>query len=190
MSEKAGERLKFLIINGSPKKDGHTSSLTRSFIEAAEKYGVCEQVFLYEEELQPVTGELNLPLEKPSYLQEKILDSDVFIIATPTYWFNLPAVVKNFIDHLTILEDNNFMLEGKVAGCIAYSPEGGSVNVVQNLALVFNHMGIVIPPYCLIFDLGKETDWVERDIPLMAHSLYQQVMAQRKYGFNWEYETE
>jgi multimeric flavodoxin WrbA len=183
------ERIKFVVLNGSPKRDGHTASLVVRLMEAVEPYADCERIDLYEEMIPPVSGELDVPLGEPTPVQQKLLACDAFVLVTPTYWFNMPGVVKNFIDHLTVLEDNDFMLEGKVAGCIVYTPEGGGENILQNLAMVFNHMGIVVPPYCLVFDRGDKTQWVRDEIPLMVHSLCQQVNAQKNNSFHWNYEA-
>jgi multimeric flavodoxin WrbA len=160
--------------------------LAKTFAKAAGAYGECEQIMLCEENIPPVTGELDVKLGVPSRVQDALMECDAFVVVTPVYWFNMPGVVKNLIDHLTILEDNDFMLEGKVAGCIVYSPEGGEVNVLQNLAMVFNHMGITVPPYCLIFDRGHGEKWVGEDIPMMARSLAQQVGAQKEMKFRWD----
>lgn len=187
MANTTEEKYKLVVLNGSPKADGHTASMAAALMDAAAVFAECQRIDLYEEALPPVTGELDIPLGEPNSVQAKLLWCDAFVLVTPTYWFNMPAVVKNFVDHLTILEDNGFLLEGKVAGCIVYTPEGGGENILQNLAMVFNHMGIVVPPYCLIFDRGDGKKWVQEDIPLMAHSLFQQVRAQQAIGFNWDY---
>lgn len=176
----------FLAINGSPKADGHTASLLKEFVAATDPYGICHVVNLFDHTIPPVTGELGVPIRGLSPLHQMMLEADAFVLATPTYWFNLPGHVKNFIDHLTVLEDNGWLLEGKVAGCVAYSPEGGGVSVLENLAVVFNHMGITIPPYGLIFDRGQGEAWVQDDILRLARSLAQQVWAHRQMGFTWD----
>jgi multimeric flavodoxin WrbA len=184
--EATSQPIRFLALNGSPKKDGHTAQLLQTFAREAEKFGNCEVVDLIDHALPPVSGELGVPLGETTHLQQLMLEADAFVLATPTYWFNLPGQVKNFIDHLTVLEDDGWKLEGKVAGCLVYSPEGGGVNVLQNLAMVFNHMGVTVPPYGLIFDRGHGEDWVQEDIPRLAHSIAQQVRAHRQLGFHWE----
>ena len=81
------------------------------------------------------------------------------------------------------------MLEGKVGGFIVYSPEGGETDVLENLAMTFNQMGIVLVPYSLIFYRGSQDKWALDDVKLLAKSMIQQIQAQRKLQFNWDYDS-
>ena len=128
-------------------------------------------------------------LKKLNHFQKALVEADGFVIATPTYWFNEPGILKNFIDSLTPLEENGFMLEGKVGGFIVYSPEGGETDVLENLAMTFNQMGIVLVPYSLIFYRGSQDKWALDDVKLLAKSMIQQIQAQRKLQFNWDYDS-
>lgn len=152
--------IKILTINSSPKKGGQ-----------------------YEEDINPVDGRLGQKIHKLSRLQKLMIESDGFVIATPTYWFNMPGILKNFVDNLTILEENGWLLENKVAGIIVYSPQGGEIGVLSPLAITFNHMGVVIPPYGLIFYRGKIDEHALEDIKLLAKSIKRQVEAQRRSAF-------
>lgn len=179
--------MKILAINSSPKPDGKTASFLQTFIDAAKDQGMeVNKVNLYEEEIPHHSGELDKPLKELSKLQKKFVEADGFVIATPTYWFNVPGVLKNFIDHLTILEENGWQAEGKVAGIICYAPEGGELGVLGNLSVALNHMGIVIPPYGLIFYRGPQDSWAIPDIKLLAKSMAQQIKAQKELNFNWD----
>jgi multimeric flavodoxin WrbA len=183
--------IKLLAINCSPRLNGTTSSLLDLFIEEAKKQAKVEKINLHEHPLPFVTGEMELPIKELHYLQQKMVEADGFVIATPTYWFSAPAILKNFIEHLTILEENGWMLEGKVAGFIVYAPEAGEASVLQNLMLTFNHMGVTIPPYSTIFYRGVADDKLSKDrdpkedSKLLAHSLIQQINAQRQNNFTF-----
>lgn len=184
---KTTSSVKILAVNSSPQEKGHTVHLLNLFVESAEKLGAQVKRFdLYKEHIPPVTGELGKKSKKLSHLQKELVASDGFVIATPTYWFNEPGILKNFIDNLTPLEENGFLLEGKVAGFIVYSPQGGETEVLENLAMTFNQMGVTLPPYSLIFYRGvKEDDWAFDDSKLLARSMIQQIKAQRQTKFNW-----
>jgi multimeric flavodoxin WrbA len=179
--------LKILALNGSPKIDGRTAHMLSIFIKETAKLGAeVTLVNLYKEKIPQHSGELKQPLKKLSKLQQLMVDCDGFVIATPTHWFNLSSQVKLFIDHLTDLEDNDrWLLEGKVAGFIVYSPEGGEAPVLQNLSLTFIHMGVTLPPYSLIYYRGKQDTWVKKDLKLLAKSIIQQIQAQKASKFSW-----
>ena len=72
------------------------------------------------------------------------------------------------------------MLEGKVGGFIAFEPQGGGVEVLKNLAMTFNHMGVVIPPYSLIFYRGHQDNWAMQDIKLLARVMKAEIESQKK----------
>jgi multimeric flavodoxin WrbA len=185
------KKMKLLAINSSPKPHGTTASLLSIFEKEASKVAEVERVNLYDHPLPFVTGELDLPIQELNPLQQKMVDCDGFVIATPTYWFSAPAILKNFIENLTLLEENGWLLEGKVAGFIVYAPDGGEISVLQNLVLTFNHMGVTIPPYATIFYRGALDDELSKernpreDITLLAHSMAQQISAQQVKKFTF-----
>ena len=180
---------KLLAINSSPKESGHTAHLLKLFIDSAQALGAqVKKLDLYEEHIKPYSGILGKKLKKLNHFQKALVEADGFVIATPTYWFNEPGILKNFIDSLTPLEENNWMLEGKVAGFIVYSPEGGETEVLENLAMTFNQMGVAFPPYSLIFYRGPQDKWAIADSKLLAKSLIQQISAQKQLKFNWNYD--
>lgn len=187
MDQSTDKPIKILAINSSPKLNGKTASFLEVFVDEAGSKGVeVERIDLYKENIPPVSGELGKNIKQLSKLQEKYLAADGFVIATPTYWFNVPGVLKNFIDSLTILEENSWKTEGKVAGLIVYSPEGGELGILGNLAVAFNHMGITIPPYGMIFYRGEQDSWAIPDIKLLVKTMIQQIEAHKNLKFNWD----
>lgn len=173
--------MKILTINCSPKKDGNTSKLLKIFQNEAIKIGgEVVSINLYDEKEDFFDGKLNQEIKVLTKVQRLMTESDGFVIATPTYWFNTPAILKNFIDNLTPLEENNWMLEGKVGGFIVFEPEGGGAEVLKNLAMTFNHMGVAIPPYSLIFYRGKQDKWVFADLKLLARVMKAEIESQKK----------
>ncbi len=173
--------IKILTINCSPKKDGNTAKLLKIFQSEADRIGLeVVPINLYEEKEDFFHGKLDQKVKKLTRVQALMSKSDGFVIATPTYWFNTPAILKNFIDNLTPLEENNWMLEGKVGGFIVYEPQGGGVEVLKNLAMTFNHMGVAIAPYSLIFYRGRQDKWALADIKLLARVMKAEVEAQKK----------
>ncbi len=177
--------MKLLAINSSPKQNGQTVKLLNLFINRAKKLNVeVKRIDLYQEKIGHFSGELQT---KPKYsaLQKEMLECDGFVIATPTYWFNTPGILKDFIDNLTPMEENGWKLEGKVVGFIVYSPEGGETPVLQNLAMTFNQMGALIPPYGMIFYRGKMDSWAIEDCRDLADRLVQTITAIKGKQVNW-----
>lgn len=60
----------------------------------------------------------------------------------------MSGVMKDFIDHLTALENDGFKLEGKVAAFIAATKEneGGVEMAVMSMVTALAQMGVLIPP--------------------------------------------
>lgn len=179
--------MKLLAINASPKQTGTTAGLLQDFIKAAEKINIKVTPWqLYEHESVVHSGKISKDMERLSETQRQVLAADGFVIATPTYWFNVPGVLKNFIDSLTVLEENE-LLEGKVAGFIVYSPEGGEYGVLSSLLLPLNHMGVLFPPYSSIFYRGEQDTWVKQDIIDLAKRLQVLFEALQKGNVKWDH---
>lgn len=180
--------VRVLAINSSPKADGQTAKLLDIFTNEAKKLGLevtVRNLYELKDQIPPFDGQLNEPAREVKGIYREIVDCDGFVIATPTYWFNMPGILKSFIDHLTILEEGGWMLEGKAAGIITYSPQGGEMGVLVPLALTLNHMGVTLPPYSLIFYRGSQDQWALDDIKLLAKSIIQQIKAQQQNNFSW-----
>lgn len=176
-----------LTVNSSPKPNSKTEALLALFENNAKSLGAeIKRVNLYEEESTPVSGKLGKSTSPYNRLQQAVLACDGVVIATPTYWFNVPGILKNFIDNLTQLEEDDFLLEGKVAGFIVHSPQGGEIGALQAMALPLNHMGVVLPPYCCIFYRGPQDDWVEQDCKDLAKRMLVQIEAQKQLGMKWD----
>lgn len=177
--------MKLIAINASPKPDGQTAKLLNLFVDRAKVLQTeIKLIQLYKEKIEPFSGELKkkTPITP---IQKDLIEADGFVIATPTYWFNTPGILKNFIDNLTPLEENGFKLEGKVAGFIVYAPEGGEAPVLQNLALTFNQMGVLIPPYGMIFYRGEMDNWAIGDCKDLADRMIQTIGAIQEWKITW-----
>lgn len=163
-------------INASPKKKGTVAKLLSVFEVAANRLQIeTKRVDLYDYEFPPHTGNLKRwPLRYP-FIKD-IKKSDGMVIATPTYWFNMPGQLKNFIDVLTEYinwDENDVLLEDKLLGILAVAPGGGATSLLENLALTLNTMGMIILPYSLMFfgsqDLPENPNgWCRRHIRELA----------------------
>lgn len=160
-----GSKPLVLGINGSPHKDGNGVKFLKIALEQAKKEGATTQLvhLIDKKNLIPV-------LKK----------ADGVIFSTPTHWFNMSALIKEFIDSLTPLEYPDFPLEGKVAGFIATCEEDGGMQAIQAMMGPALHLGMVIPPYAGVFVnlnmVGKsEGEWMERDLALLGSNIVRMV---------------
>jgi multimeric flavodoxin WrbA len=96
----------------------------------------------------------------------KLENADRIIFGTPTYWFNMSALMKNLLERLTVTE-KGWTLEGKVAGFVATGDrqEDGAMIALSSMAAPVNHFGMVTFPYSMIYFRGASGPaWAERDI--------------------------
>lgn len=130
--------MKVLAIVGSPRKE-NTYKLVEAVVEAiAKKKNVeTELIHLVDFDIKHCsgcsdfcekTGECNIQ-DDMQKLYSKLKEADVFIIGTPTYYWNVTGLVKDFIDR-TIPLYHMESLKGKMGTAVAVSEEGG-----QELAL-------------------------------------------------------
>ncbi|OYT62099.1 MAG: NADPH-dependent FMN reductase [Thermofilum sp. ex4484_15] len=179
--------VKVLGINSSPRKYGNSYKLLRIALRAAEEEGAgVEVLHLYDYEIRPCKGCVSDRATKckypciidddMKYLYDKVLSADALIISTPIYWFDVSGQLKNFIDRLTALEnmilfDGRSWLEGKVAGVIVCGNDGGAVHVASTLLATLNDMGIHIPPWAMVYYVGKDDVLKVKDKLLDAANL-------------------
>lgn len=99
--------MKIFAINGSPRRNGNTSLMLAEFKRGAEEAGaVYEEVNADELNLQYCSGCLRCNIIKRCSLRgdywpqlsEKILESDVLVLASPVYFHHFSAQMKKIID--------------------------------------------------------------------------------------------
>lgn len=97
-----------LAILGSPHTNGVTAAMLDYSIHEAEKAGyVVSKINLYEKDLSFCTG-CRICLDSGMCVQKDdireiiplLLESQIVLLAAPTYWANVPAPVKNLFDRL------------------------------------------------------------------------------------------
>jgi NAD(P)H-dependent FMN reductase len=117
--------MNMLIIHGSPRRKGVTSTLLseiEAFINSAHKI---ETVRMYDLEIKPCIGCMKcrpdrtciLPRDDAHALAEKVRWSDFIIIGCPVYWGNMPGSLKLFFDR------NVPLFEYAEAKAIRYIPK-------------------------------------------------------------------
>jgi len=152
-----GQPMKILSILGSPNREGNTAKLLEYYLE-----GVCnknhdaenETVFLREKNIAPCMGcnackgkEANGCIVKddmqPYY--KRLEETDVLIIATPVYWFNMTAQTKTFVDRMYGLNFKAFPAGKKLVLLTTYGDHdmfaSGAINLANSLRKTGEFLG-------------------------------------------------
>ncbi|MEX2016986.1 MAG: flavodoxin family protein [Candidatus Pacearchaeota archaeon] len=183
-----------LGINGSPNKNGLCTNLLKKSLKVAEKYGAKTKIIhLVDIERKFYSGSLGKKPQKDfKPIAKEVLNADGLVLATPVYWMNMSSLMKEFIDELTFLEIDNFKMEGKVAGFIATCEEDGGWQTILNMAGPLSHMGLIFPPYSMVFYNrrfpGKsEHAWMRKDFELLGKNVVELCKMIKSYEPNWDY---
>ena len=108
-----------------------------------------------------------------SRFHEQILRCDGLFIATPCHWFNVPGVLKNYIDHLTRIE-HDLMQKTRPLCVFVHSPEGGEIGTVGAIVLPLNLLGFSLPAWGFAYFNGGDR-WAfdeVKDMPMRMLELY------------------
>ncbi|NMC04960.1 MAG: flavodoxin family protein [Candidatus Lokiarchaeota archaeon] len=139
-------RVKIVGIIGSPRKNGASERLfniLETEVKALAPAAEIDRVILAGMKVQPCTGcdaclKGDCPLDKDDdypIIVAKLLAADAIIIASPVYFFNVPGLLKNFIDRSRRMKMNRSMLKNKWFGTLVSSGlrNGGGENVTMLL---------------------------------------------------------
>ncbi|MCB6203114.1 flavodoxin family protein [Extibacter muris] len=106
---------KLLAILGSPHQTGETAAMLECAIQEAKRKGwSVDRVNLYEKNLAFCNGcrtciRTGACIQKDDIveLSQLLKNCDMVVLAAPTYWANVPAIVKNMFDRLlgTVMEE-------------------------------------------------------------------------------------
>lgn len=187
-----------LGINGSPHgEEGIGAGLLRQALGrcSQEGFDTCRVNLCDEKAMGFYNGEYTL--ETPpgaTHLFGFIEPADGIIFSTPTYWFNVSALMKNLIEHLTVFSfrgEQGYALCGKVAGFIATCEEDGGQAAINALVSPLVHMGFLIPPQSmLIYNINmaekSHDQWMLKDAPLIGLNVCR--LACLAKGQKWGYE--
>lgn len=194
-----------LAINGSPHQDGIVTGLLNLVLQGAKRAGAeVKMINLYGLEITHEPGyysedagfevPANMPHDDIVALYPEIMRADALVLGTPVYWANMSGVMKDFIDHLTALENENFGLEGKLAAFIAASKEneGGIEMAAMSMVTALAQMGVLIPPNSILWYPGtwvtaKHTieAWAKQDAPKLGRNMVALTQLLRDHPINW-----
>ncbi len=164
------KKIFILGINGSTRKIGNTAKLLKRVLDYAKDYAKkegakTEILHLIDKDINPCLS--CLAEEKCKYpcnikddmqeIFELLKKVDCLILGSPTYWYSLSGLMKNFIDRLTaqdMLEPP--IMDGKVVGFVATAGLEGSQQAITQMLIPLSSMGAIVVPYSDLFsNAGK-----------------------------------
>jgi multimeric flavodoxin WrbA len=174
----ADRQLLVYAINGSARKrKGQTAHRLESIGKELGDLGVnVKTIHLAKEKLTFCDG-VQTPKRRADIkrLLTKLEAADGLIFGTPTYWFNMSALMKNLLERLTVTEDG-WTLEGKVAGFVGTGSkhEDGAMIALSSIAATVDHLGMVTFPYSMMYFRGTAGPaWAKRGIKGYAKRMFE-----------------
>ena len=127
---------KIVILNGSPRRNGNTTSLTAQFIRDAREVGnTVTEFFLDSMDIHGCKGcfgghsSRECPCAQRDDMDKiypAVKESDVVVLATPLYYWNMSGQIRTAIDRLFALEegDGNLLRGNNRASALLMAAEG------------------------------------------------------------------
>ena len=127
---------KIVILNGSPRKNGNTSALVRAFTEGAEHAGhTVTEFFLNDMTIHGCRGCFGghssrecpcVQKDDMDQIYPAVKESDVIILASPLYYWNMSGQIRTAFDRLFALEegDGNLLRGLERASALLMAAEG------------------------------------------------------------------
>ena len=149
---------KILIINGSPRPNGNTTTLAEHLIAGAKEGGADAEVLrLQGLEIQPCDGCDSCQNKSSGCvisddmqdLYPKLKEADVIVIASPVYWFSMTAQTKAFLDRwYALISESGFELKGKNLSLLMVYGDtdlytSGGINVIHTLESICRYTGLI-----------------------------------------------
>lgn len=140
---------KIVILNGSPRKNGNTSALVREFTKGAKNVGnTVTEFFLDNMNINGCKGCFGghsskacpcVQKDDMSKIYPVVKESDVIVLATPLYYWNMSGQIRITIDRLFALEegDGNLLRGHGKSSALLMAAEGYGF---EDVILYYNHL--------------------------------------------------
>jgi multimeric flavodoxin WrbA len=133
--------MKVLGLSGSMRKDGNTAQLIRVILKRCEDAGLeTEFVSLAGKRILPCIGCEKCKDRKWCIIEnddwgevaQKVVDCEVLVIGSPTYYYDVCGQIKNFIDRTYSLYHDR-KLAGRKGIAVAVNAQTGANRTIQTL---------------------------------------------------------
>ena len=138
-----------VVLNGSPRRRGNTAALVREFTRGAEEAGhTVTEFFLDGMEIHGCKGCFGgrsgracpcVQQDDMSRIYPAVRESDVVVLASPLYYWNLSGQLRTAVDRLFALEegDGNLLRGCGRASCLLMAAEG---NGFEDVRTYYDHL--------------------------------------------------
>jgi len=151
---------KVLVLLGSPRKKGNSTTLAEKITQGAETAGAAvEKIYLHDQNIAPCQA--CYACQKPDSqgcaiddqmqpIYQKLIEAQGWVIASPVYWFTMSAQTKLFLDRcFALLAYKQGVFAGKrVAIAMSYGDSdpfnSGCVNALRTFQDAFRYVGAKI----------------------------------------------
>jgi multimeric flavodoxin WrbA len=172
---------KILVLLGSPRKKGNSTTLAEKIIAGAEAGGATvEKIYLHGRQISPCQA--CYACQKPDSkgcaidddmqpIYQKLIDADAWVIASPVYWFSMSAQTKLFMDRCFALPAyKKGAFRGKrVAIAMSYGDAdpfiSGCVNALRTFQDAFAYAGAKIVG--MVYGSAEKPGEISSNQPLM-----------------------
>ena len=168
---------KVVAFLGSPRPRGNTDTLAECVLDGAREAGCSARSFaLRALKVHPCTGcgycwKKGHPCifrDDGEMLYHAMAESDVFLFATPVYWYGPTAIMKAFVDRLVVFNrpEGRPLVKGKAALLVSAWEEQGMTAaepMVRLFELGFKYLGLRFEGNLLYDDMGPKDASRERD---------------------------
>ena len=176
------KRRDLLVLMGSPRKRGNSSTLAMEAVRGAREDGArvgCHH--LHAMNIRPCRAceycrrgpaRTCSQDDDMQILYPRLKATDALLIAGPVYWFTIGAQTKLFINHLYALSnEKGYSLQGKKIGIIlTYADEdpfrSGAVNALRAFQDSFNYIGAEIVG--MVYGAASKAGEIRSNRALMA----------------------
>lgn len=140
---------KIVILNGSPRRNGNTSALVEAFVRGAESVGnEVTEFFLDRMEIHGCKGCFGghssqacpcVQKDDMDKIYPVVRESEVIVLATPLYYWNMSGQIRTAIDRLFALEEGDGnLLRGHDRACaLLMAAEGHGFD---DVVLYYEHL--------------------------------------------------
>lgn len=140
---------KIVILNGSPRKSGNTSALVKAFTKGAQSAGhTVTEFFLDSMDIHGCKGCFGghsskecpcVQCDDMVKVYPAVRDSDVVVLASPLYYWNMSGQLRTAMDRLFALEegDGNLLRGNGRASALLMAAEGHGF---EDAALYYDHL--------------------------------------------------
>ena len=161
--------MRVIAFNGSPRRNGNTAILLNIALDELKKEGIDTELYqLGEKNISGCTAcyrclrsrNARCAIEDDAlneYL-ERMLKSDGILIGSPTYFCDVSAATRAFLERTGfVAQANGFLLKRKVGAGVVAVRRGGAIQALNSINLYLYYQQVINPgSNYWTFGLGRE----------------------------------